>query len=283
MSIAVMTHVWKHSQQKGSYLLTLLAIADYADDNGRAYPSIKTLAAKTRLSERNVQYVLHKLIESRELTVEHGAGPYRCNVFHLALTLPSAMISPAGRPPIDSERPDGAKFSPAVQEPVSAQGGQGAKPCHEKVQPLAPNPSLKPPKDPSGFSFSLSTKEKKAELQDETSAWTKPAVILPPVTDRPDDVLTAAHLTLEEYADLADIARSHLIAEGTKAFCLTKPVIEAQMVKHLLHGGEIPLLTRACTADPEHRETLGCTHAGCDDDGVCPRCGEEVTLTLVGQ
>src|SRR5262245_56548309 len=89
MSIKVMSHVWEHSQQKGSYLLTLLAIADYAHDDGtRAYPSVGTLARKTRLSERNVQYVLHKLADSGELVIQHGAGPKGCHVYSIPLTRP---------------------------------------------------------------------------------------------------------------------------------------------------------------------------------------------------
>lgn len=61
MSIRVMSEVWQHAPQKGSKLLLLLAIADFADDQGRAYPSVTTLAKKTRLSVRNIQYMLSAL------------------------------------------------------------------------------------------------------------------------------------------------------------------------------------------------------------------------------
>jgi len=39
-----MTYVWEHSSQKGTLLLLLLAVADFADKDGKAYPSIRTLA-----------------------------------------------------------------------------------------------------------------------------------------------------------------------------------------------------------------------------------------------
>ena len=56
MSLRVMNWVWEHSTAKGSELLLLLDIADAADDQGRnAFPSISTLAAKTRMSRRTVQ------------------------------------------------------------------------------------------------------------------------------------------------------------------------------------------------------------------------------------
>ena len=67
MSIRVMSHVWEHSQHKGGDLLLLLAIADHADDHGQAFPSIKLLAQKTRMTERNVQLVIKRLTHSIEL------------------------------------------------------------------------------------------------------------------------------------------------------------------------------------------------------------------------
>lgn len=62
MSIRVNHLVWEHSAHKGSELLTLLAIADNADDDGLAFPGYPYLAAKTRLSRRGVQYIVKKLL-----------------------------------------------------------------------------------------------------------------------------------------------------------------------------------------------------------------------------
>lgn len=86
MSIKVMTFVWEHSHHKGSVLLTLLAIADFASDDGtNAYPAIATLAEKTRMTERNVQIVLKKLETSQELTMQRNAGPHGCHIFAIPL------------------------------------------------------------------------------------------------------------------------------------------------------------------------------------------------------
>lgn len=85
MSIKVMTKVWASSKAKGSQLLLLLAIADFADDEGKAFPSIKTLAEKTRLSTRqttsNVQ-ALEKLGELR-VTRSNKVNQYKIVVKRL--------------------------------------------------------------------------------------------------------------------------------------------------------------------------------------------------------
>ena len=62
MSIKVMSIIWERSERSGSELLLLLALADHADDSGACYPSVSRLAAKTRMSERSVQYMLRSLV-----------------------------------------------------------------------------------------------------------------------------------------------------------------------------------------------------------------------------
>jgi hypothetical protein len=85
MSIRVMTQVWATSQHKGSRLLLLLAIADFAHDDGTgAYPSIATLAEKIRMSERQVIRLLQALEASGELMVKPGGSRYATNL----LTIP---------------------------------------------------------------------------------------------------------------------------------------------------------------------------------------------------
>lgn len=81
MSIFVTSLVWKFSRAEGSTLLTALAIADFADDEGRAYPAVSTLAAKARISERSAQYAVRELIELGELLVEPGTGPRGTNTY----------------------------------------------------------------------------------------------------------------------------------------------------------------------------------------------------------
>ncbi|AWI53185.1 hypothetical protein DEH84_06890 [Aquabacterium olei] len=81
MSIFVTSLVWKFSKSEGSTLLVALAIADFADDEGRAYPAVSTLAAKARVSERTTQYALAQLVDLNELRIERGTGPRGCNTY----------------------------------------------------------------------------------------------------------------------------------------------------------------------------------------------------------
>jgi hypothetical protein len=61
MSIKLMTQVWQRLNCSGGELLLALALADIADDDGdRIYPSVSTLALKTRQSDRQVQRQLKK-------------------------------------------------------------------------------------------------------------------------------------------------------------------------------------------------------------------------------
>jgi hypothetical protein len=74
MSIKAMTFVWEHSTAQGTDLLCLLALADYANDEGEAYPGIKRLAQKCRVGERAIQKVIAKLKEAGEIDVEYCEG-----------------------------------------------------------------------------------------------------------------------------------------------------------------------------------------------------------------
>ena len=148
MSIRVINHVWERSKQKGSALLLLLAIADFAhDDGGGAYPSIETLARKVRMSRRNTKLLLQKLEAAGEIEVQRGAGPQRCNVYRVQ-TLP-----PATSPLCNPEGSEGEKHS-HEGEKISAARGKTSAPQGEKsgqggVLGLSPNPLIEPLSKPS--------------------------------------------------------------------------------------------------------------------------------------
>lgn len=93
MSVATMAAAWKGSRHGGTELLMLLAIADCADDEGRAYPSVRTLAKKCRMKTRNANYILSALRDSGELDVRVGQGPYGTNLYRVNL---QALQSGAG-------------------------------------------------------------------------------------------------------------------------------------------------------------------------------------------
>lgn len=65
MSVRVMSMVFERYPNGGGEMLLALALADHSHDDGtHIYPSIAQLAAKTRQSERSVQYQLRKMEES---------------------------------------------------------------------------------------------------------------------------------------------------------------------------------------------------------------------------
>ena len=130
MSIKVMSKVWDNSTQKGSTLLLLLAIADFADENGRAWPSIETLAKKIRMSTRSAQMMVRRLVEDGELQVEQNAGPHGCNVYHVLCL-------------------EGEKFAGVKSLQGEKFVGGGEKNDTKGVKRASPEPSLDPPIDPS--------------------------------------------------------------------------------------------------------------------------------------
>jgi hypothetical protein len=87
MSIRVMSMVWEHSKQEGGALLLMLDIADHADDSGMAFPGIERLARKARLTERQIYRLLQQLIRSGEISIEHGGGRHRANVYRINMAL----------------------------------------------------------------------------------------------------------------------------------------------------------------------------------------------------
>jgi hypothetical protein len=82
-----MTWVWEESPTKGTELLTLLAIADNAaDDGSNAWPSLATLARKTRLEERSVRRIIRRLEKGGHLVIEVAAGPHGTNRYTVVMT-----------------------------------------------------------------------------------------------------------------------------------------------------------------------------------------------------
>lgn len=126
MSVSTMAAAWKGSIHGGTELLMLLAIADFADDEGNAYPSIGTLAKKCRMKQRNVNYLIKTLQASGELEIRIGQGPkgtnrYRINVHRLAMQSIAGVQQSAG---------------------LQSIAHTPAKHCATPLQPIADKPSV---------------------------------------------------------------------------------------------------------------------------------------------
>jgi hypothetical protein len=146
MSIHVMNEVWSKSQHKGGALNLMLAIADFASDQGSAYPGVPTLAQKIRMSTRNTQLLLRKLEESGELKVEEGAGPRGTNRYQI-------QLQNLGKKPAKIAAVPGEKTAPPKRLQGEKTSQKGVKNLHgaerEGVNQLSPDPSCDPSWDPS--------------------------------------------------------------------------------------------------------------------------------------
>lgn len=149
VSIAVSRRVWESSQHSGAAFTVLLALADYATDDGVAYPGIDALARKCRLSERTTQYAIGQLRDSGEIFVETGGGRHRTHRYIIGLseTVQSLHRNGSGGPdetvqslhPITREtvqelHPSLSETVQSTTETVQTTVGNGAD--------SAPNPSL---------------------------------------------------------------------------------------------------------------------------------------------
>jgi hypothetical protein len=73
MSVAATSFVWERSEAEGADRLVLLALADFADENGNCFGSWGKLEQKTRLSRATVARCLRRLQDSGDLLmVEKG-------------------------------------------------------------------------------------------------------------------------------------------------------------------------------------------------------------------
>ena len=112
MSTQAVAWVIDHSLHKGGTLLTLLMIANHAHSDGAgAYPSIKTLAAETRMSERQVRRNIEVLTTSGELFAESDAGPKGVTVYSLIQMMRDKMST---TPKPDSDDPEWTSETPLV-------------------------------------------------------------------------------------------------------------------------------------------------------------------------
>lgn len=133
MSVRTMAKVWADSRHAGSELLMLLAIADFADDEGRAYPAVTTLAEKCRMKPRNANYVLSALRASGELEIRINEGPKGTNLYRIVLE--RLGLQPVAPPSLQPGAPlqGGAPLQPVASPPAIL----GIKP----LQPSADEPS----------------------------------------------------------------------------------------------------------------------------------------------
>ncbi len=132
-----MAKVWEVSRHSGTQLLMLLAIADFADDDGIAWPSVATLAKKCRVKPRNASLLLAALRASGELEVLPSAGPQGVNRYRITCMEPLQKSAP----PLHSTTPP-QPLQPATSPPCSGLQSTPVAGCITPLQPATDKPSM---------------------------------------------------------------------------------------------------------------------------------------------
>ena len=75
VSNSCLTYVFEKSAARGGARLVLLALADQADEAGRCWPAVGTIARRAGVSEGQARKLLRQLVNGGELCiVQHGGG-----------------------------------------------------------------------------------------------------------------------------------------------------------------------------------------------------------------
>lgn len=138
MAVKVMHWVWEHAADvQGNDLLVLLALADWANDDGICWPSVPRLALKARVSVRTAQYTIRRLVARGYVTLEPGGGRRHPNRYTVQMPHPSAPQTPQ---------------SPHVRSPSrgATAHANGAAAAPNPAPAAAPEPSSEPSHEPSG-------------------------------------------------------------------------------------------------------------------------------------
>jgi hypothetical protein len=163
MSIAAILHVLNHSKALQSHQTILVQLANFANDQGSAWPSVATLMAKTGYKRRWVETVLEELVRVGEIAREKAGRSYRYRlpVYDTKTNTCTCAVTAH----IDRE-PDGhAHLLPEHAQllPEYAQSSAANPRCH-KQNPA--EPCIEPYSEPGGVLTHEETKRRLGRPQD---------------------------------------------------------------------------------------------------------------------
>lgn len=119
MSIRALNDVWESDLFDGSTLLVLLALADYANEDGWSWPSVGRIAQRARISTRAVRYATKALAVAGAIEIEMATGAHGTNRYRI---LPLQNLHPAKSAPLKH-----ASADPPSLSDFSEGDGSGAK------------------------------------------------------------------------------------------------------------------------------------------------------------
>lgn len=147
MSIKALNWAWEQRLEPSTKLV-LLALADIADDAGRCWPSVATLAKKVHASERNVRRILQKLrsdngqqalLRAEERRREDGSQSSNIYVLQLQTDNLSACEI--------SQKQDDITGKGGLTEPRQGAGAAGDIPGAD-IAASGQEPPVEPPPEP---------------------------------------------------------------------------------------------------------------------------------------
>ncbi len=94
MSIEATKAVWLHSKAQGTDKLVLLAIADFCNSGGEAWPGINRLAEMAGIKRRQLRRSLCKLESFGELKIVRNKGRGHTNLYIISLAIKEVTEDP---------------------------------------------------------------------------------------------------------------------------------------------------------------------------------------------
>ena len=140
MSIKIMTKVWEHAPYRQTDLLILLAMADFADDDGKCWPNQETLAAKARCTVETIRTRTKAMIEAGHLEVLTEASSHRSKRYLLTPNLLGENALPPNSTVFTPKSDESLPPNLEVFSPKSA-WGEPLEPS-EELEPLEPSEGL---------------------------------------------------------------------------------------------------------------------------------------------
>jgi len=135
-----MSLVWERAPYTAGSLIVLLALADWANDEGVAWPSMERLALKARIDRRSAQRIVRQLEKDGVLEIEHGGG--RAKQHKYVLKMETATFC---RPLSADEKGDISGAETATLDPEKATSdAQRATSDPETATPTSPDPLDEP-------------------------------------------------------------------------------------------------------------------------------------------
>jgi hypothetical protein len=103
MSVKIMSMVWEHAPYSENKLIVLLALADWANDEGVSWPSMERLAQKARVDRRSARRIVRTLESDEIIAIDEGGGRAKQNKYTINLTKLCSQETGTQRPSLEKE------------------------------------------------------------------------------------------------------------------------------------------------------------------------------------